>query len=1714
MADSECNLSLTDALTDNPAPEVEEKIKPDFIASLEAEPFDDLIGETVGKVDYVPLLDDEANSENPGSKSKPNAEPSHMECTTASDLVVVENGEHEVERAYTTELPALTGGEQKSLFEHAPVEMETELLMQQYVEPVHNLMEVKVNAAEKDLFASALSPFDEMEDHTLPLLQHLEPAVKEHAPAAMMPSPDALLSPMEAKHEATAPVVMLDTPSQKSPPPSPVGVKPEATVPVVMTDTPNQKSLLPPVAVNLEDTAPVVVTDIPNQKSPPPRPVGVKPEADAPSQKTPPQSPMAFKPEGTAPVAMMDAPSQKTPPLSPMAFKPEGTAPVAMMDAPSQKTPPLSPVAFKPEATAPVEVAGTPSQKTPPVSPVETKLDATAAVTVAEIPSQKAPLSPVEDEHDVTAAYWQEPNVEPTTNKAAITVADTMSLEAPLSPVKIKYDAVSLLQEPLMESTLNTENVSDAVAKQPDLEGSQWPVEEFSENITAVLSEEQPQQNTTAAENLAGNFEQVPPVSPKSPKMDNALYIAEKIQPEKEVPKLVGEMESKGTTLESAALLEKEEEGNIKLTEMQPTKPVQETVELSHGVSRLKQISNPTSVKHKKPVPTSSVSTLVAEQTCKSTNESVTIMTTTTTENIGAVGFIKQVPVELLTNASHQKFPDQIRYPLPMQEQSATPSGAVGGGGGGVVLSAMKTSKMKSGHKGRAKGISPVFPASFQEGEVEVLTETSKSEIVTVVLEKKHKKRKKRTQPRIIELPDESVDLRAQKVQQYLADLESPDFPIGGAGESMASFSATEMAEVQKMAKAEECQAKEPTQALQLEDTDPKSFMLGIPSNKPLPKQNTTLQEDATLLHGNKEFEEVVKAKKIEENIVSLLETCVPTEKDMKLTKIQGPVASLMEGTQIKTNTVESKGVKASQEIPPLKEACASSEEAVKLVEGKESTPVMAQQGDGWVPSDAHVNLKKEANVFLERDDHLKPVKSTLGVAQHNYCVQPNVHIGLKQEARGSSKSKEELKSVDIDKSSPGMALQVGGQVQLDTCTSLKKAASSVSKTEESFKPVDSKSTIVVAQQDNGSVQPDANTSERVEDLKSVDNQTTPLMAEQDDTVQPDASITLKQEASTLSETVEELKLTDKNTPRMADQDSSVQSDAHSSKKEKGKQLMQLKGYMRPTKSREISLQQTHAKFPVKDELKQSQQEDSKKILQGQKEAKPEEVPAEVLKGNDITAPPKKELPPSPEKKTKLSTATPSAKPTTAKGRPLSATTPKRPTSLSTPVKKTASPVTATVPGSTPKRPASSTVRQSTPTAKDSKPKGLEVKSPVKSPEKRTPVSKPAATTPTPKTSGSAGVKNSTSVSAAPRAAAAAGPTQKTTGTTTPKRPTSIKTELKPMETKKTPVKSPSAEAGRPKTAPVGAAKSNSTSAISNQGTQSTSSSLANRPRTTKPPVPKASAASPDSKKLAFVKTAPKMSVAPKQGRPASAPVPDLKNVKSKIGSTDNMKYQPGGGRAKPVEKKPDSSSVAARKTEPATVTKSAVTKTSAQKQTNGKVQIVSKKVNYSHVQSKCGSKDNIKHVPGGGNVQKPATTTSRTKSPGGSKQSTDAVQILNKKIDVSRVASKCGSKANIKHKPGGGEIKIENQKLNFKDKAQAKVGSLDNVGHAPGGGNIKTEGREEAGDGSQAPQNGDLMVPEAGTETQHNGIGETEPAGINQRVTQAFDTQIPETSI
>ncbi|KAM7370196.1 hypothetical protein PAMP_011467 [Pampus punctatissimus] len=54
------DLSLSDALTDSvPQSSPESLVQKDFVAQLEAEAFDDQVGETVGKTDYIPLLDND-----------------------------------------------------------------------------------------------------------------------------------------------------------------------------------------------------------------------------------------------------------------------------------------------------------------------------------------------------------------------------------------------------------------------------------------------------------------------------------------------------------------------------------------------------------------------------------------------------------------------------------------------------------------------------------------------------------------------------------------------------------------------------------------------------------------------------------------------------------------------------------------------------------------------------------------------------------------------------------------------------------------------------------------------------------------------------------------------------------------------------------------------------------------------------------------------------------------------------------------------------------------------------------------------------------------------------------------------------------------------------------------------------------------------------------------------------------------------------------------------------------------------------------------------------------------------------------------------------------------------------------------------------------------------------------------------------------------------
>ncbi|DAA16874.1 microtubule-associated protein 4 isoform X13 [Bos taurus] len=451
--------------------------------------------------------------------------------------------------------------------------------------------------------------------------------------------------------------------------------------------------------------------------------------------------------------------------------------------------------------------------------------------------------------------------------------------------------------------------------------------------------------------------------------------------------------------------------------------------------------------------------------------------------------------------------------------------------------------------------------------------------------------------------------------------------------------------------------------------------------------------------------------------------------------------------------------------------------------------------------------------------------------------------------------------------------------------------------------------------------------------------------------------------------------------------------------------------------------------------------------------AKPEEgPPTGSVSGNDITAPPNKELPPSPEKKTKPLATTQPAKTSTSKAKTQPTSLPKQtaPTTLGGSNKKPMSLASGSVPAAPPKRPAAATSRPSTLPSKDTKPKPV---AEAKIPEKRVSPSKPASA-PAVKP----GSKSTQAVPKAPATATLASPgsTSRNLSTPLPKRPTAIKTEGKPAEIKKMATKSAPADLSRP--------KSTTTSSVKKSTTVPGTAPPAGAPSRARPTAtpPRPSGTPPVDKKPTAAKPT---SSAPRLGRvAANASAPDLKNVRSKVGSTENIKHQPGGGRAK-VEKKTEAAAPA-RKPEPNAVTKAA-----------GPI----------------------------GNAQKPPT---------------GKVQIQNKKVDISKVSSKCGSKANIKHKPGGGDVKIESQKLNFKEKAQAKVGSLDNVGHLPAGGAVKTEGGGSEAPPCPGPPAGEELAipeaaPEAGAPASASGLsGHTTLAGGgDQREAQTLDSQIQETS-
>ncbi|XP_026300292.1 microtubule-associated protein 2 isoform X6 [Apis mellifera] len=167
-----------------------------------------------------------------------------------------------------------------------------------------------------------------------------------------------------------------------------------------------------------------------------------------------------------------------------------------------------------------------------------------------------------------------------------------------------------------------------------------------------------------------------------------------------------------------------------------------------------------------------------------------------------------------------------------------------------------------------------------------------------------------------------------------------------------------------------------------------------------------------------------------------------------------------------------------------------------------------------------------------------------------------------------------------------------------------------------------------------------------------------------------------------------------------------------------------------------------------------------------------------------------------------------------------------------------------------------------------------------------------------------------------------------------------------------------------------------------------------------------------------------------------SAPSPNLKTVRSKIGSLENASYKPGGGKVKIENRKLDFS-----KAQPKIAAKNEKYTPSG-----GDKKIAQIKLQW-NAKPKVGSLENATYKPGGGDKK-----------------------IETVKLDFKDKAKpKVGSKENAKHIPGGGSIKssatppktpqdtnndIQTQKIDIK--AESKVGSLDNVKHKPGGGDKK----------------------------------------------------------
>ena len=159
---------------------------------------------------------------------------------------------------------------------------------------------------------------------------------------------------------------------------------------------------------------------------------------------------------------------------------------------------------------------------------------------------------------------------------------------------------------------------------------------------------------------------------------------------------------------------------------------------------------------------------------------------------------------------------------------------------------------------------------------------------------------------------------------------------------------------------------------------------------------------------------------------------------------------------------------------------------------------------------------------------------------------------------------------------------------------------------------------------------------------------------------------------------------------------------------------------------------------------------------------------------------------------------------------------------------------------------------------------------------------------------------------------------------------------------------------------------------------------------------------------------------------------------KSKVGSLNNVNHRPGGGKVKietqklRIESKSKIGSMDNVKHKP----QGGNVKIHNRRMRSGEVRKIcflniwsfSKPLKSVTPKSKIGSLANVRHTPGGGDFR-----------------------VENQKLDLSKVTSKCGTMDKVSHRPGGGKVKISTQKLNLSN-VTSKCGSLTNVDHKPAG--------------------------------------------------------------